>query len=81
VVGGVELDFSVTDIKGSAAPAVLNLNPTQTETRILSDDVKYLGTLRTRLGFSDLFGSGCCGGLKPAAWPGSASSGQRSKRP
>jgi opacity protein-like surface antigen len=58
VVGGVEIDGSATGIKGSSAPVTAT---TLTETQ--SDNVKYLGTVRGRLGWTPastwlLYGTG-----------------------
>jgi outer membrane immunogenic protein len=47
-VTGLELDFSVTDIKGSAGVTGLLGGGTISSTD--ADDVKYLGTLRARAG-------------------------------
>src|SRR5690606_34970597 len=47
VVAGLELDGGATGIRGSSAP-VTNGN----STGVWSDDVRYLGTLRGRLGWT-----------------------------
>jgi outer membrane immunogenic protein len=49
-VAGLEADFSVTGIKGDSASLVRSATRTDT----LSDDVKYLGTARGRLGWLPL---------------------------
>ena len=48
VVAGLEADFSVTGIKGDADPLIDNAGPSSFT---LSDNVKYLGTSRGRLGW------------------------------
>jgi outer membrane immunogenic protein len=58
LVGGVEIDGSATGIKGSSIPVTAS---TLTETQ--SDNVKYLGTVRGRLGWTPapswmLYGTG-----------------------
>jgi outer membrane immunogenic protein len=50
-VAGLEADFSVTGIKGDSAPLVTGGGLV---TNTLSDDVKYLGTARGRLGWLPL---------------------------
>jgi outer membrane immunogenic protein len=50
-VAGLEADFSVTGIKGHSDPRLSNAGLT---TNTLSDDVKYLGTARGRLGWLPL---------------------------
>jgi outer membrane immunogenic protein len=50
-VAGLEADFSLADIKGNSAPWLTNTGAT---TNTLSDDVKYLGTARGRLGWLPL---------------------------
>ena len=47
VVAGLELDGTATGIKGSSIPVTAG-----TETETLSDNVKYLGTARGRLGYT-----------------------------
>jgi opacity protein-like surface antigen len=47
VVAGVELDGTATGIRGSSIPVTAG-----TETETLSDNVKYLGTARGRLGYT-----------------------------
>jgi outer membrane immunogenic protein len=47
VVAGLELDGTATGIKGSSIPVTA-----ATETETLSDNVKYLGTARGRLGYA-----------------------------
>jgi opacity protein-like surface antigen len=59
VVAGLEIDGSATGIKGSSLPATAPGNLTET----LSDNVKYLGTARGRLGWTPasswlLYGTG-----------------------
>src|SRR6188508_115812 len=49
VVAGIELDGSATGIKGTSAPGV-----SQFATEIWSDNVKYLGTVRGRLGWTPI---------------------------
>ena len=49
VVGGVEVDGSATGIQGTSAPAIGGV-----ATETLSDKVKYLGTIRGRLGWTPL---------------------------
>ncbi|MFZ2154503.1 MAG: hypothetical protein WAV72_00065, partial [Bradyrhizobium sp.] len=51
-VAGLELDFSASDIKGSATPVTRNLGGGVTITDSRSDNVKYLGTARGRLGWT-----------------------------
>jgi opacity protein-like surface antigen len=58
VVAGVEIDGSATGIKGSSVPVTA-----QTLTETQSDNVKYLGTVRGRLGWTPaatwlLYGTG-----------------------
>ncbi|MEH2473128.1 opacity protein-like surface antigen [Nitrobacteraceae bacterium AZCC 2161] len=50
-VAGLEADFSVTDLKGDSNSLVSNAG---LRTSTWSDDVKYLGTARGRLGWSPL---------------------------
>jgi outer membrane immunogenic protein len=51
VVAGLEVDFSATDIKGSATPVTLvNADETETVTFERQDRTKYLGSVRARLG-------------------------------
>ena len=50
VVTGLEIDFSLGDLKGTSAPTV-NIFGGGTQTITLSDDVKYLATARARLGW------------------------------
>jgi opacity protein-like surface antigen len=52
-VAGLELDFSASDIKGSASTLRL-LAPGITDNEIRSDTVKYLGTARGRLGWTPI---------------------------
>ncbi|SDO06540.1 outer membrane protein [Afipia sp. GAS231] len=47
VVAGLELDGTATGIKGSSIPVTAS-----TETETLSDNMKYLGTARGRLGYT-----------------------------
>ena len=49
-VAGFEVDGSATRICGESTPFVQNLGGGVTTTDIVSDDVKYLGTVRTRVG-------------------------------
>jgi hypothetical protein len=49
-VAGLELDGSATRIRGDSTPLVRNFAGGITITDIESDDVKYLGTARARLG-------------------------------
>ena len=49
-VAGFEVDGSATRIRGESTPFVQNLGGGVTTTDIVSDDVKYLGTVRTRVG-------------------------------
>jgi len=50
-VVGPEIDFSATGIKGDSSPAVVT-SPGVVETHRRSDDVKWLGTARARLGYT-----------------------------
>lgn len=52
VVGGLEIDISGSDIDGSSDPLTRNLGGGVTLTDTESEDVKYLGTVRARLGYS-----------------------------
>ena len=55
MVTGLELDFSSSNMDGNAAPVtfdVPNFGIATTTTREASDDVRYLGTARARLGFT-----------------------------
>jgi outer membrane immunogenic protein len=52
VVGGLEIDISGSDIDGSSDPLVRNFAGGITITDTEADDVKYLGTMRARLGYS-----------------------------
>jgi outer membrane immunogenic protein len=73
-VTGFEVDGSATGIRGTSAPLVQALLEGLTITDTESDNVKYLGTVRTRVGgavpFANtdvlLYGTGL-------AWPGNAS--------
>jgi opacity protein-like surface antigen len=58
VVGGLEIDFSTSGISGTSTPVVRNLGGGVVLTDSSGDDVKYLGSVRGRLGFTP--GSGCC---------------------
>ncbi len=49
-VAGLEVDGSATRIRGEATPLVRNLGGGVSITDTLGDDVKYLGTVRTRVG-------------------------------
>src|SRR5262245_17867167 len=51
-VAGVEMDGSATDIRGTSTPLVRNFAGGITITDTRSDDVKYLGTIRARVGGS-----------------------------
>src|SRR5262249_27131149 len=63
VVAGLELDFSVTGIDGTASGTGVDLGGTAV-TRTRADDVKYLGSLRTRVGTTAQFlGTGCFAGI------------------
>jgi opacity protein-like surface antigen len=53
IVAGLELDFSGTGIKGSSAPFTLVV-PAISISETLSDNVKYLGTARARLGWTPI---------------------------
>jgi opacity protein-like surface antigen len=50
-VAGLELDFSVSGLRGTSAPGVLDLAPGTFIAETVGNDIKYLGTARTRLGF------------------------------
>jgi outer membrane immunogenic protein len=56
-VAGFEVDGSATQIRGSSTPAVQNFGPGFSLTDTRSDDVQYLGTVRTRLGGAVPFAS------------------------
>jgi opacity protein-like surface antigen len=58
VVGGLEIDFSRSNIRGDSTPVVRNFAGGLTITDIESDDVRYLGSARARLGFAP--GGACC---------------------
>jgi opacity protein-like surface antigen len=61
VVGGLEIDFSRSNIRGNSTPLVRNLGGGVSITDIEGDDVQYLGSARARLGFTGGgWGSGCC---------------------
>src|SRR5436190_12597374 len=49
-VAGVEVDGSATQIRGNSTPIVRNFAGGLTITDIEGDDVKYLGTVRARVG-------------------------------
>ena len=49
-VAGLEVDGSATRIRGDSAPFVQNLGGGVSTTDIVRDDVKYLGTIRARVG-------------------------------
>ncbi len=49
-VAGLEMDGSATRIRGTSAPVVQSFAGPITITETESDDVKYLGTIRARLG-------------------------------
>ena len=51
-VAGVEIDFSATGIKGDSNPLVRTFAGGITITDINSDDVKWLGTARARVGYA-----------------------------
>jgi opacity protein-like surface antigen len=57
IVGGLEIDFSHSNIKGNSAPVIRNFAGGLTITDIEGDDVRYLGTARARLGFAP---GACC---------------------
>jgi len=54
IVAGLELDFTGTGIKGSSAPFAVVAPGVFTFDESLSDNVKYLGTVRTRLGWTPI---------------------------
>lgn len=56
LVGGLELDFSASDIDGSSS-TVLPLGAGSTDTITRADDVRWLGSARARLGVTP---GGCC---------------------
>jgi hypothetical protein len=58
VVGGLEIDFSKSNIRGTSSPVVRTFAGGLTITDTEGDDVKYLGSVRGRLGFTP--GGGCC---------------------
>src|SRR5262252_6588502 len=63
LVGGLEIDLSGTGIKGDSAPAVSDQGQGVTSTGVRSDDVKWLGSARARLGWAGwsnvlLYGTG-----------------------
>jgi hypothetical protein len=69
VVGGLELDFSYSNIRGSSAPAVLVVPRAGiTDTSILGDDVKWLGSSRGRLGITPGDNCGLFYGTAGLAW-------------
>ena len=51
-VTGLEIDFSLSDLKGSSAPYTRIVGGGGPEITTLSDKVKYLATARARLGWS-----------------------------
>jgi opacity protein-like surface antigen len=57
IVGGLEIDFSSSNISGNSAPVVRNFAGGLTITDVEGDDVKWLGSARARLGFAP---GGCC---------------------
>jgi opacity protein-like surface antigen len=54
IVAGLELDFTGTGIKGSSAPFTLVMPGLFSFEETLSDNVKYLGTARARLGWTPI---------------------------
>src|ERR1700686_1623787 len=48
---GLELDFSATDIKGSASIPAFSTGPGRTEANTTDDRVRYLGSARGRVGW------------------------------
>jgi outer membrane immunogenic protein len=58
IVGGLEIDFSKSNISGTSAPLVRTFAGGVSITDTEGDDVKWLGTARARLGFAP--GGGCC---------------------
>ena len=52
IVGGLEIDFSKSNISGNSAPLVRNLGEGVSITDTVGDDVKWLGSARARLGFT-----------------------------
>jgi opacity protein-like surface antigen len=57
-VGGLEIDLSSSSISGDSTPVTRTFGGGVSITDIESDDVRYLGSVRARLGFA-LF-QGCC---------------------
>src|SRR3989442_4188532 len=51
VVAILELDFSISNITGISIPSTIH---NASETVTVADDVKYLGSAQTRLGYSPL---------------------------
>ena len=77
-VGGLEIDLSKTEIKGSASASGLDNNiPPDPVTGTLSDKIDLLGSARARLVI--WFGRTCCF-MAPAAWPGRVSSRLQQRR-
>jgi outer membrane immunogenic protein len=58
IVGGLEIDFSKSNIRGNSTPVVRTFAGPLTITDTEGDDVKYLGSVRGRLGFTP--SGGCC---------------------
>jgi opacity protein-like surface antigen len=54
IVAGLELDFTGTGIKGSSAPFTVVVPGVFSFDEALSDNVKYLGTVRARLGWTPM---------------------------
>jgi opacity protein-like surface antigen len=54
IVAGLELDFSGAGIKGTSASATLVAPGAFSLSETLSDNVRYLGTARTRLGWTPI---------------------------
>jgi outer membrane immunogenic protein len=52
LVGGLEIDFSGTGIDGDSAPTVIPIGQGATTTIARSEDVKWLGSARARLGYT-----------------------------
>jgi opacity protein-like surface antigen len=59
IVGGLEIDFSKSNIRGTSAPVVRNFAGGITITDTEGDDVQWLGSARARLGYA-FGGGGCC---------------------
>jgi opacity protein-like surface antigen len=59
IVGGLEIDFSKSNIRGTSTPVVRTFAGGVTITDTEGDDVQWLGTARARLGYA-ISGGGCC---------------------